>query len=64
MRLAGRRRYNCLKQLFGQVKEAGRFPIQVHEEDSKNKLASDHLPRTNLEEHRRDKTSKMELDWS
>jgi len=33
-------------------KEAGRFPIQVHEEDFKNKVASDHLPPANSGEHR------------
>lgn len=30
----------------------GRFPIQVHEEDFKNKVASDHLPPANSGEHR------------
>ena len=35
----------------------GWLPIQVHEEDSKNKVASDHLPSTNPGKHRVNRTS-------
>jgi len=38
--------------------KAGWFPIQVHEEDFKNKVASDHLPPANSGEHRSDQNER------
>ena len=49
-------------------KEAGRFPIQMHETHTENKMATDHLEPTNPGDHRSeqnewwDQTPKMELD--
>ena len=43
--------YGCEACKLTKTEEAGRFPTQVHEEDFKNKAASDHFPRTNPGEH-------------
>ena len=54
--------YGCeawkLTKTEAKKKEAGRFPIKVHEEDFKNKVASDHFPPTNPGEHRNEQNER------